>query len=342
MSQDRINVDETDEKKVVQLSAKEKAIIRRQQKKMKKFGVVDENELHGLEKFLYIQKKKRRIKKKKRISRSLGGDIALFIVLALFGLFSAYPLVYSICAAFKPLSELFIFPPKLFFQHPTLDNFSDLSNLLEESWVPFSRYFFNTIWITLAGTAGHVIIASMAAYPLAKYTFPGSKIIFGMVVYSLMFAGQVTATPRYIIFSGLGLVDTQLAIIVPAFAYSLGLYLMKQFMSDIPMELIESAKIDGASEFQIYWRIVMPMVKPAWLTLIILLFQQLWNNDGGTYIYTESLKPLSYSLHQIVAGGVARQGTSAAVMLIMMIVPITVFILSQSQIIETMAHSGMK
>ena len=115
-----------------------------------------------------------------------------------------------------------------------------------------------------------------------------------------------------------------------------------QFMSDIPMELIESAKIDGASEFQIYWNIVMPMVKPAWLTLIILLFQQLWNNDGGTYIYTESLKPLSYSLHQIVAGGVARQGTSAAVMLIMMIVPITVFILSQSQIIETMAHSGMK
>jgi ABC-type glycerol-3-phosphate transport system permease component len=182
----------------------------------------------------------------------------------------------------------------------------------------------------------------MAAYPLAKFRFPGSKIIFSLVVYSLMFAGQVTATPRYIIFSGIGLVDTQLAIIIPAFAYSLGLYLMKQFMSDIPMELIESAKIDGASEFQIYWNIVMPMVKPAWLTLIILLFQQLWNNDGGTYIYTESLKPLSYSLHQIVAGGVARQGTSAAVMLIMMIVPITVFILSQSQIIETMAHSGMK
>ena len=295
-----------------------------------------------VELFFYQLEKKRRIKKKKRVSRSLAGDIALFLMLAAFGCFSAYPLVYSVCAAFKPLSELFIFPPKLFFEHPTLDNFRDLSTLLESSWVPFSRYFFNTIWITLAGTIGHVVFASMAAYPLAKYTFPGSKIIFGLVVYSLMFAGQVTATPRYIIFSSLGLVDTQLAIIVPAFAYSLGLYLMKQFMSDIPMELIESAKIDGASEFQIYWNIVMPMVKPAWLTLIILLFQQLWNNDGGTYIYSEQIKPLSYSLHQIVAGGVARQGTSAAVMLIMMIVPITVFILSQSQIIETMAHSGMK
>ena len=341
MAVDRIGVDEQ-EVKGVELSRAEKNRIKRQQRKLKKFGLKDEATMGKLELFFYRLEKKRRIKKKKRVSRSLAGDIALFLLLALFGCFSAYPLVYSICAAFKPLSELFIFPPKLFFEHPTLDNFSDLANLLETSWVPFSRYFFNTIWITLAGTIGHVIFASMAAYPLAKYTFPGSKIIFGLVVYSLMFAGQVTATPRYIIFSSLGLVDTQLAIIVPAFAYSLGLYLMKQFMSDIPMELIESAKIDGASEFQIYWNIVMPMVKPAWLTLIILLFQQLWNNDGGTYIYTESLKPLSYSLHQIVAGGVARQGTSAAVMLIMMIVPITVFILSQSQIIETMAHSGMK
>ena len=341
MAVDKISVDEQ-EVKGVELSRAEKSRLRRQQKKLKKFGLKDEASMGKLELFFYKMQKRRRIKKKKRVSRSLAGDIALFILLAFFGCFSAYPLVYSICAAFKPLSELFIFPPKLFFEHPTLDNFTDLSSLLESSWVPFSRYLFNTCWITFAGTIGHVIIASMAAYPLAKYKFPGSKIIFGLVVYSLMFAAEVTATPRYIIFSGIGLIDTQLAIILPAFAYSLGLYLMKQFMSDIPMELIESAKIDGASEFQIYWHIVMPMVKPAWLTLIILLFQSLWNSNGGTYIYTESLKPLSYALEQIVAGGIARQGTSAAVMLIMMIVPITVFILSQSQIIETMAHSGMK
>ena len=284
----------------------------------------------------------RRSKKQVLLSRSRAGNLGILLFLLLICSFMALPMVYAIMQSLKPIDEIFLYPPRFYVKNPTLDNFRDLSTLLESSWVPFSRYFFNTIWITLAGTIGHVVFASMAAYPLAKYKFPGSKIVFSLVVYSLMFAGQVTATPRYIIFSGLGLVDTQLAIIVPAFAYSLGLYLMKQFMSDIPMELIESAKIDGASEFQIYWNIVMPMVKPAWLTLIILLFQQLWNNDGGTYIYTESLKPLSYSLHQIVAGGVARQGTSAAVMLIMMIVPITVFILSQSQIIETMAHSGMK
>ena len=337
---EKFNVD--DDQISVELSKEEKKRIKRQERKLKKYGIRDESKMGKLELFFYRQKKKRLIKKRKRVSRSVAGDIALFLILLLFGAFSAYPLVYTICAAFKPLNELFIYPPKLFFQHPTLDNFSDLSILLEDSWVPFSRYLFNTIFITLAGTVGHVLIASMAAYPLAKHKFPGSKIIFGLVVYSLMFAAQVTATPRYIVFSWLGLVDTQLAIIIPAFAYSLGLYLMKQFIADIPMELIESAKIDGANEFQIYWRVVMPLVKPAWLTLIILLFQQLWNNDGGSFIYSEQIKPLSYALHQIVAGGIARTGTSSAVMLIMMIVPIAVFVLSQSQIIETMAHSGMK
>ena len=338
---DRFQIDD-DQLAGVELSKAEKKRLKRQDRKLKKFGIRDESKMGKLEHFFYVQKKKRQIKKRKRISRSLAGDIALFMLLLAFGLFSAYPLVYTICAAFKPLNELFIYPPKLFFQHPTLDNFTDLAILLEDSWVPFSRYLFNTVFITLVGTVGHVIIASMAAYPLAKHKFPGSKIIFSLVVYSLMFAAQVTATPRYMVFSCLGLIDTQWAIIVPAFAYSLGLYLMKQFMNDIPMELIESAKIDGASEFQIYWKVVMPLVKPAWLTLIILLFQQLWNNSGSTFIYSEQIKPLSYALSQIVAGGVARTGTASAVMLITMSVPILVFVISQSQIIETMSHSGMK
>lgn len=331
-----------DAQKGVALSKKERKRQKRQLKLLKKYGIRDENTMGKIERFFYVRAKKRRIKKKKRMSRSLAGDICLFLLLILFGLFSAYPLVYSINAAFKPLNEIFIYPPRLFVQNPTLDNFTDLAMLMQDSWVPFSRYFFNTIFITLMGTIGHVIIASMAAYPLAKHRFPGSKIIFGLVVYSLMFAAQVTETPRYIIFSVFHLIDTQWAIIIPAFAYSLGLYLMKQFMDDIPMELIESAKIDGANEFQIWWKVVMPLVKPAWLTLIILLFQNLWNNDGGSYIYSEQLKPLSYSLHQIVAGGVARTGTASAVILIMMAVPITVFVFSQSRIIETMAHSGMK
>ena len=287
----------------------------------------------------------RKIHKRKRLSRSRGGDIFLMIILISFAVFSAYPLVFTISNAFKPLDEIFVFPPKLFVRNPTLDNFTDLVNLMSNSWVPFTRYFFNTFLITFVGTIGHVIIASMAAYPLAKYKFPGSTVFMTLVIYSLMFAPAVTATPNYIIMSWIGLIDNPLAIILPAFSFSLGLYLMKQFMITIPMELIEAAKIDGASEFKIFWKVVMPNVKPAWLTLIILLFQRLWTTDGGTFLYSEELKPVSYALRQIAATGtasVARQGTIAAIALVMLIVPVTIFILSQSRIIDTMTHSGMK
>ncbi len=244
--------------------------------------------------------------------------------------------------AFKPLDELFLFPPRLLPRNITFDNFRDLSELIGNSWIPFSRYFFNTILITALGTLGHVFIASMAAFPLAKYRFPGRSIFFTLVVYSLMFAPQVTATPNYIIISKIGLIDNPAAIILPAIASSLGLYLMKQFMQQIPDELIESAKIDGASEYRIFFTIVMPLVKPAWLTLIILLFQRLWITDGGAFIFSEELKPLSYALRQIAQGTIERAGTIAAVSFIMMIVPVTFFILSQSRIVETFSHSGMK
>jgi len=286
--------------------------------------------------------KNRKYRKKKRINRSKAGDITLFILLALFGFFSAFPLIMTVSNAFKPLDELFVFPPKLFPRNVTFDNFRDLSELISNSWIPFSRYFFNTILITALGTIGHVIIASMAAYPLAKYKFPGRNIIFTLVVYSLMFAPQVTATPNYIIISKLNLIDNPAAIILPAIASSLGLYLMKQFMEQIPNELIESAKIDGASEYRIFFQIVMPLVKPAWLTLIILLFQRLWVTDGGSFIISEELKPVSYALRQIAQGTIERAGTIAAVSFIMMIVPVTFFILSQSRIVETFSHSGMK
>ena len=287
-------------------------------------------------------KVRRRSKKKKRINRSLGGDIALFIFLALFGCFSAMPLVLTVSNAFKPLDEIFLYPPRFFVKNPTLDNFSDLVNALGSSLVPFSRYFFNTIMVTIVGTTGHIIISSMCAYPLAKYKVPGGVLISTLVVYSLMFPASVTAIPNYMILNWLGLIDTHWSVILPAFAFSTGLFLMKQFMSSVPTSLIEAAKIDGAGEFKIYYKIVMPLVKPAWVTLIILLFQSLWSTYGSTTIYREDYKMVSYALNQIATAGAARQGTLAAVSLIMIIVPIAVFVISQSQVMETMAHSGMK
>ncbi len=267
--------------------------------------------------------------------------ILLFITAG--AVFSALPLVYTFSNAFKPLNELFLFPPQFFARNPTLNNFYDLLVLMSSSWVPFSRYVINTLVITLGGTAGHVILASMAAYALSKHDFPGGKLLFSMVVLSLMFARQVTAIPNYLIMSYFGWIDSYSAIILPAWAMSLGLFLMKQFMDAmIDDALLEAARIDGASEWRTFWQIVMPNVKPGWLTLIILSFQALWEETGGQFIYSEQLKTLPYALNQIVAGGIARAGVGAAVALLMIIIPMVVFVINQSSVIDTMGASGIK
>ncbi|HHU82357.1 MAG TPA: carbohydrate ABC transporter permease [Firmicutes bacterium] len=279
------------------------------------------------------------------LSRSVGGDLLNLFFLVLCGFLMALPLLYTIFQALKPLDEIFIFPPRFYVRNPTLDNFVQLLVMMGESWVPFSRYFFNTIFVTVAGTFGHVIIASMAAFVLSKHKFPGRNLFFSVVILALMFSYHVTQIPNYLIMARINWVDTYLALIVPYFSYPLGLFLMKQFMEQIPDSLLESARIDGAGEFRIFWQIVMPSVKPAWLTLIIFIFQQLWTMQGGVYIYSEQLKTLSYAFSQILIGGaitIARAGVSGAVGLLMMIPPIVLFIITQSNIMETMATSGIK
>lgn len=280
--------------------------------------------------------------RQKRLNRSVGGDFAITTVLIVAACFMSVPLIYAINNAFKPLNELFLFPPRLFVRNPTLDNFKDLFIIMSSSWIPFSRYIFNTLFIAVVGTGGHVICASLAAYVLAKHRFPGARLVFNMIVLSLMFAPQVTAIPNYLVMTRLGWIDSYLSLIIPAWGMSLGLYLMKQFIEQVPDSLIEAARIDGASEFRLFWQIVMPNVRPAWLTLIILSFQQLWGVTGGNFIYSEELKPLPYALQQISAGGIARAGVSAAIGVIMMIVPITVFVVNQSKVVETMGASGLK
>ncbi|ALS28051.1 carbohydrate ABC transporter permease [Paenibacillus cisolokensis] len=278
----------------------------------------------------------------KRLNRSLGVDLLLFAVIGMVACFMALPLVFTINNAFKPIDEIFQFPPKLFVRNPTFKNFIDLVHIFNDSWVPFSRYIFNTFFITTTGTVGHVLLASAAAYPLAKIKFPGRSVLFSIVVLSLMFTSHVTQVPNYMTISWLGLIDTYWAIILPAFGMTLGLYLMKQFMEQIPDALIEAAKMDGASEYRIFWQIVMPMVKPAWLTLIIFALQNLWSGSAIKFIYSEQLKTINDVFGQIAAGGIVRTGPVAAVTLLMMVVPITVFIVTQSNIIQTMSTSGLK
>lgn len=287
-------------------------------------------------------KLKRRSKRRVKPNHSRVGDFNNILLLLIMGSFMAVPLVLSISNSLKPFEELYIFPPKLFVSNPTLDNFHDVFVLMSNSWVPFSRYIFNTVFITVVGTMGHLLVASLCAFALSKHRFPGRNLIFGIIVMALMFSSQVTAIPNYLIMAKLGWLDTYLALIVPAIAKPLGLFLMKQFMEQIPDTLLEAARIDGAKEFSVFLKIAMPQVKPAWLTLIIFSFQDLWNMSGSTYIYKEELKTLPYALSQIASTGIARAGATAAVTVIMMIVPIVIFIVSQSNIIETMASSGIK
>ena len=281
-------------------------------------------------------------RKFKRRNRSIFGDITLTLFLGIFGLFSIWPLIFIINNAFKPLNEIFIFPPKLFVQSPTLTNFQDLFIIIGNSWIPMSRYIFNTVFLTALGTAGSVIIGSMAAFPLAKYVFPGSKVMSRLIVYSLMFNGTVTALPNYVIMSKLHLIDTYWAVILPSAGSTLGLFLMLNFMVQVPDALIEAAKMDGANELTIFWKVMMPLSKSAWITLIILSFQTLWGTTGGGFIYSEKLKPVSYALSQIINAGIARTGVASAVTLIMLVVPVVVFVISQSNVIQTMATSGIK
>ena len=277
------------------------------------------------------------------LNRSAGGDAGITVMLTILGALMFIPMYYVVIQSLKPLDELFMFPPRFYVINPTFDNFADLFTLMGDSWVPFSRYIFNTVFITICGTLGNLVFASMAAYSLAKLRFPGRNAIFQIIVMSLMFHSTVNQVTHFIILSSFGWVDTYLSIIVPSMASTMGLYLMKQFMeTSVPDTVLESARLDGASEFRTFLIIAMPMVKPAWLTLMIECFKSLWNAGASIYIHSEELKTFNYAIQQIVSGGIARSGAGAAAIVVMMAVPIIIFVLNQSQIIETMGSSGMK
>ena len=279
---------------------------------------------------------------KSKTGRSFWGDLLNFLFLGILGIIMLIPVVFSVSNAFKPLDELFVFPPRFFVRHPTFANFRILPSLFSDSLVPLSRYILNTLFITVAGTAGSIIIASMAAYVLEKKKFRMREGIFKLVVNTLMFTPAVTAIPSFLIMSKLGFINSYAAKLIPTVGSSLNVFLMKQFMVGVPNTILEAARIDGSGEQRIFWSIVMPSVKPAWMTLIIFCIQNLWGATGGNYIYNEELKTLPYALSQVMSAGLVRAGASAAITTLMMIVPMCVFVITQSNIMETMMSSGIK
>lgn len=284
----------------------------------------------------------KRIHKRKTLSRSKAGTVAIFAFLIFIGAFMMLPLVYVVVTAFKPLNELLAYPPKFFVQHPTLSNFLDLIEVTQETWIPFERSLFNSLFLAIFGTVVYIFIASMAAYPLAKNRSRYVGAIYQIVVLAILFRPEVTRTPLYIIMSTLGLINTFWSLVLPVLAGSFGVFLMRQFMTTVPNEMLEAARVDGASEFTIFSKLVMPMVKPAWMTLAIFTFRDLWNTGETQYIYEESMKTLTAVMQSISSAGLARAGAGAAVALLMMIPPVVVFIISQSSVMETMATTGIK
>lgn len=290
-----------------------------------------------------VRKIRGRGKSGTRLTRSVGGNILVLLFLAALCAFMGLPLLYSLVQSVKPLDEIFAYPPKFFVRNPTFDNFVSVYQLTQNLWVPLSRYLFNSVFVSVVGTAAYSIIASMCAFPLSRHTFPGKKVISLLIIWAMMFRVEVLAIPQYIIMSKTQMIDTYWAILLPPMAYTFGVFLMMQFMeSAIPDSVLEAARIDGASEYRIFLRIIMPSVKPAFLTLIILTFQSMWNATGVNYVFDETLKTLPAVLSGISTGGLARAGASSAVAVILMIPPIVIFMISQSSVMDTMSHSGLK
>ncbi|MCQ2464451.1 MAG: carbohydrate ABC transporter permease [Oscillospiraceae bacterium] len=277
-----------------------------------------------------------------RAGRKHFGTVMIFLFLFILGAFMALPVYLAVVMSVKPSQEWFIFPPKLYAMDPTLDNFREMFRAAGQLWVPFSRYVANSVIVTASVTAAQCFTASMAAFVLAKGKFKGSKFLNSVIVVSLLYQSNVIYIVQYMVIAKLGLIDTYLALILPGIATPMGVFLMRQSIGQIPDAMIEAAKVDGASMFQICWKIVMPNQKPALMTLIIFAFQAAWNIQSGAYVFDESLKTLPTAVSQAAASGIARQGVAMAAAVFMLVPPVIVFMAAQKNVIETMAHSGIK
>ena len=279
----------------------------------------------------------------KRFTRSRLGNFLFFTILILAGLYTILPLIYSIVTSFKPLDELLAFPPRFYVTRPTLKNYSILPELLSDLDVPFARYVFNTLFLSVVISALHVIVASMSAFVMCQVHNKWTGLLFALVQFALLYNATTLAVPQYYIFSKLNIIDTYWAYILPMLPSTMGVFLIKQYMDGaIPEALIEAARIDGAGVLRIFWQVVMPLVKPAWMTLTLFIFRDSWALQPGGTIFSESLKTLPNILSQITSSGIARSGSAMAATVLLMVPPVLIYFVTQSNVMETMSSAGIK
>lgn len=273
-------------------------------------------------------------------------QLKFYIILLPFAVFMVLPIIYIFTTAFKPADELFKFPPSFFVKNPTWDNYKALFELMAGSSVPASRYLFNSVIVTVLTVVVSIFLAVSAGYVLSKKNFRGRNILFEINTLALMFVPIAVSIPRFIIIVNLGLVDRFVANILPIIAMPIGVFLLKQFVDQIPDPLIEAAKMDGAGEWTILFKVIIPMVRPAIATVAILSFQSAWGNVEASTLYlnNESLKTFAYYVTTFSSGGssTVTQGITAASALIMFLPNLIIFICMQSKVMDTMAHSGIK
>jgi ABC-type glycerol-3-phosphate transport system permease component len=277
-------------------------------------------------------------------------QIKFYVALLPLVAFMLLPIIYIFSTAFKPLDELFVYPPRFFVANPTLDNFRDLFGRLSKSGIPVSRYLFNSIVVTLVTVGASILVSTTAAYALSKKRFKLKQTLFTINTVALMFVPIAVTIPRFLVIEKLNLMDTFWVHILPGLAIPVGLFLIKQFIDGIPNEVVEAAQVDGASDVWIYWVVILPMIKPAVATIAILTFQATWNNTevSTLYINSESLKTFAFYLTTLTsstttgANAVAGRGIAAAAALIMFLPNLLIFILLQRQVMSTMSHSGLK
>lgn len=273
-------------------------------------------------------------------------QIKFYIVLVPLLLVMMLPILFIVSHAFKPLDELYQYPPRFFPSRITLDNFIQLVTATQQTGIPFGRYLFNSILVTALVIFLSLFLGSLAAYAFSFLNFKFKKWMFTANQVAIMFVAVAVAVPRYIVMTQFGIINSFFAHIVPLIAMPVGVFLLKQFMDQIPRELYDAAKIDGANKFQIYRMIVLPLVKPALATIAILAFQSAWNNTETSqlFINDEALKTLPYYFQTLTLGtsSIAAQGISAAASLIIFVPNIVLFIILQKNVMNTMAHSGLK
>lgn len=280
-------------------------------------------------------------------SRYHVSQLPFYTFLIPFSMLMLLPIIFIFNHAFKPIGELFAYPPRFFVRQPTFDNFIELGRITSSSGVPFSRYIVNSLIVTIIGVSLSILITGLAAYGLSKLKFKGKKVLFEINTIALMFVPIAVQIPRYLIVAQSGIIDTYLAHILPIVILPVAMFLLKQFIDQTPNELIESAKIDGASEMEIFFKIIFPIILPAIATVGILSFQVFWNDTATSILYVndESRRTLAFfmmSLTSLQGNTVAGQGMAAAASLIMFIPNLTLFIFLQSRVMNTMAHSGIK